>query len=276
MKSVLITGCTPGGIGHALAKEYHTQGLRVFATARRQEVLADLAAQGVETLQLDVCDSESVKTAREAVAAITGGKLDILVNNAPRNGRHQRIYEVNLFGAMRMVKEFAPLLIESGDGRIVNIGSVLGIVPHPFYNSAYNSSKAALHAYGNTLRLELAPFNVQVTTVITGAVQTNIWVSGAPVPLKPNSIYAPIADIIAKLFTREQVEKMMTAEAYAKYVVSQTLKRSVRAWLWQGSGSWIVWSIDTFWHRTGFDAVCWKAAGLHKLKAHVAENKKHN
>ncbi|KAJ7607367.1 NAD(P)-binding protein [Roridomyces roridus] len=251
MKSVLITGCTPGGIGHALAKEYHTQGLRVFATARRQEVLADLAAHGVETLQLDVCDNESVKTAREAVAAITGGTLDILVNNAST-------------------------LISGGDGRIVNIGSVLGIVPQPFC-STYTSSKAALHAYGNTLRLELAPFNVQVTTVIAGSVQSNIWESAAPTPLKPNSIYAPIADIITKWFTSEQVQKMMTGEKFAKYIVSQSLRRSVRAWLWQGTGSWFVWFVDTFWNRTGFDAACWKAAGLHELKAHLTlEDKKQN
>ncbi|KAJ7607364.1 hypothetical protein FB45DRAFT_429960 [Roridomyces roridus] len=223
MKTVLITGCTPGGIGHALAKEYHTQGLRVFATARRQEVLADLASQGVETLQLDVCDDESVKTAREAVAAITGGTLDILVNNAGQGATGvpsidlemddiKRMYEVNLFGAMRMVKEFAPLLIAGGDGRIVNIGSVVGIVPLPFNSSVYNSSKAALHAYGNTLRLELAPFNVQVTTVITGGVQTKIWESAACRPLKPTSIYTPIADMIAKLYTSEYVQNMMTAE----------------------------------------------------------------
>ncbi|KAJ7607363.1 NAD(P)-binding protein [Roridomyces roridus] len=276
MKTVLITGCTPGGIGHALAKEYHTQGLRVFATARRPDVLADLAAQGVETLQLDV----------EAVAAITGGTLDILVNNAGQGNTGpsidlemdevKQLYEVNVFGVMRMVQEFAPLLIASGDGRIVNIGSLVGIVPLPFNSSAYNSSEAALHAYGNTLRLELAPFNVQVTTVITGGVQTNIWESAAVKPLKPTSIYAPIADIITKRFSSEEVQTMMTAEAYAKYVVSQSLRRSVRAWLWHGTDSWIVWLIDAFRHRTGFDAVCWKRSGLHELKAHLAEDTKQN
>jgi short-subunit dehydrogenase len=67
------------------------------------------------------------------------------------------MFEVNLFGVMRMVQEFAPLLIASGDGRIVNIGSITGVMPYPF-GSTYNASKAALHSYGNTLRLELAPF----------------------------------------------------------------------------------------------------------------------
>lgn len=67
------------------------------------------------------------------------------------------MFEVNLFGVMRMVQEFAPLLIAGGDGRIVNIGSIAGVMPYPF-GSSYNASKAALHSYGNTLRLEMAPF----------------------------------------------------------------------------------------------------------------------
>lgn len=67
------------------------------------------------------------------------------------------MFDINVFGVMRMVQEFVPLLIASGNGRIVNIGSIAGVMPYPF-GSAYNASKAALHSYGNTLRLELAPF----------------------------------------------------------------------------------------------------------------------
>lgn len=67
------------------------------------------------------------------------------------------MFDVNLFGVMCMVQEFIKLLIASGDARIVNIGSIAAIMPYPF-GSAYNASKAALHSYGNTLRLELAPF----------------------------------------------------------------------------------------------------------------------
>lgn len=69
----------------------------------------------------------------------------------------RKLYEVNLFAVMAMVKEFVPLLIASGDGCVVNIGSLTGMVPVPF-GSVYGSSKAALHSYTNTLRVELAPF----------------------------------------------------------------------------------------------------------------------
>lgn len=67
------------------------------------------------------------------------------------------VFEVNVFAPISMVQQFAELLIASGDGRIVDIGSVVGIIPLPF-GSAYNASKAALHAFNNTIRVELAPF----------------------------------------------------------------------------------------------------------------------
>lgn len=67
------------------------------------------------------------------------------------------LFEVNLFAPMCMVQEFIQLLISSGNGRIVNTGSLSGIMPVPF-SAAYNTSKAALHSFGNTLRVELAPF----------------------------------------------------------------------------------------------------------------------
>jgi 1-acylglycerone phosphate reductase len=67
------------------------------------------------------------------------------------------LYELNVFAPMCMVQEFLPLLIASGKGCVVNNGSVAGIMPIPF-TVAYNSSKAALHSFGDTLRIELAPF----------------------------------------------------------------------------------------------------------------------
>merc|ERR1712093_956332 len=80
-KSVLITGCSPGGIGHALAREFHAKGLHVIATARTKEAVQDLEALGMSTLSLEVTSSESIADARMQVEKLTGGKLDILVNN---------------------------------------------------------------------------------------------------------------------------------------------------------------------------------------------------
>ncbi|KAJ7852975.1 NAD(P)-binding protein [Mycena leptocephala] len=287
-KTVLITGCSAGGIGYELAKEYHSKGLRVIATARRLDALIDLAALGLETLQLDVTKIESVQAGRVHVESLTGGTLDILVNNAGQrklfitygNSKTEwfvpgysvpatdinidevkGMFEVNLFGVMRMVQEFAPLLIASGDGRIVNIGSITGYI---------NASKAALHSYGNTLRLELAPFK----QIITGGVKSNVAHNRRLI--QPSSLYAPIADIFAeRRAARSQVGALAT-DVYAKQVVAQTLKRQVKAWFWAGSHSFTCWLIDTFAGRRGFDWLFSSMFGLSKLKSIIMKKKKQN
>ncbi|KAJ7146208.1 NAD(P)-binding protein [Mycena epipterygia] len=276
-KTVLITGCSPGGIGYELAKEYHAKGLRVFATARFPDALGDLATLGLETFELDVTKIESVQAGRDRVAAMTGGKLDILVNNAGKAlslpatdlniDEVKALFEVNLFGIMRMVQEFAPLLIAGGDGRIVNIGSIGGVMPFPF-GSPYNASKAALHSYGNTLRIELAPFNVQVITIITGAVKSNI--SRDRRVIQPSSIYAPIADAFLE---RDVQDGAMATDVYAKQVVAQTLRRHLKAWFWTGSFSFVCWFMDTFTGKSAFDWLFSQKFGLSKLKKIILNKK---
>lgn len=82
MKSVLITGCSKGGIGDALAQEFHSKGVRVFATARNLEKIDHLKKLGLDVLQLDVTSAESIRKAVIVVEKEMGGKLDFLVNNA--------------------------------------------------------------------------------------------------------------------------------------------------------------------------------------------------
>ena len=81
-KTVLITGCSKGGIGHALALEWHKKGARVFATARNPDSMTDLSNAGIDCLAMDVTETPSLLTAREQIENLTGGKLDILVHNA--------------------------------------------------------------------------------------------------------------------------------------------------------------------------------------------------
>ena len=141
-KFARITGCTPGGIGQYLAKEFRSQGLRVFATARRVETITDLANEGIGTLSLEVSDRDSMNALREEGHSRTNGKLDILVNNAGRNytvpglevqlDEIKTTFEANLFGVMLMCQAFAPMLIEA-KGTIVQIGSLAGkTLPVPF------------------------------------------------------------------------------------------------------------------------------------------------
>ncbi|KAI9891052.1 MAG: hypothetical protein M1814_003403 [Vezdaea aestivalis] len=81
-KSVLVTGSSPGGIGFSIAQQFHSKGLRVFATARNRVVLSELEEQGIETISLDVNSADDIEAITANVAQLTGGKLDFLVNNA--------------------------------------------------------------------------------------------------------------------------------------------------------------------------------------------------
>ena len=81
-KTVLITGCSAGGIGSALAEAFHSRGLHVIATARDLSKIEHLKARGMDVLNLDIEDATSIKTAVRTITALTGGALDILVNNS--------------------------------------------------------------------------------------------------------------------------------------------------------------------------------------------------
>ena len=253
-KSVLITGCTPGGIGHALAREFKSKGLRVFATARKRDTISDLDAEGIETLSLELTSEKSITALKAEIESRTAGKLDILVNNAGRNytvpaldvemEEIRETFEANLFAVMKMCQLFAPLLIQA-KGTIVQIGSLAGIMPYVF-GSVYNASKAALHSYSSTLRVELAPFDVRVVTVVTGGVKSNI--SRTQRTLPEDSIYLPLAEEYEARLTHSQANGIPN-EQYARSVVSQVLRKPNRDIIWEGGKSWLVWFVYTFLPR---------------------------
>ncbi|EEB06011.2 1-acyldihydroxyacetone phosphate reductase [Schizosaccharomyces japonicus yFS275] len=235
-KTVLITGCSYGGIGNALARKFHREGFRVFASARRLETLDNLAKEGIEVFVLDVTSDGSVQAVLEKVSARTGGRLDMLINNAgqPCVGpaldididRMKRVMEVNLFGVIRMNSAFQHLLLAS-QGTIVHINSIVAYVPYVF-GSAYNATKAALLAYTNTLRLELSPFGVQVMSIMTGGVSSRITEqptnSLSREQLPADSIYRPYIDDIINA-RKHTGRTSMTPEEYADQVFPQITGR---------------------------------------------------
>ncbi|KAF4157485.1 hypothetical protein CNMCM6936_005060 [Aspergillus lentulus] len=104
----------------------------------------------------------------------------------------EKMFKVNVFGPMRMVHYMHRFVIEA-KGVIVNIGSIGGVCPY-VYGASYNASKAALHHYGNTLRVEMRPFGVRVVNVISGEVHTNILKNDHGRSLPDNSVYYPMND----------------------------------------------------------------------------------
>jgi 1-acylglycerone phosphate reductase len=237
-KTVLITGCS-SGIGHALACEFQSRGFRVFATARKTDSITDLAALGIETLALEATSSESITALKTEIASRTGGRLDFLVNNAGRSytvpalevemSEIEATFAVNVFAVMVMTQAFAPLLIEA-QGTVVMIGSLAGEMPYVF-GSVYCASKAALHRYSDTLRLELKPFKVRVVNVVTGGVKSQIARTFRM--LRRDSIYLTVEKDYQKRLTHSQSVGMET-EKYAKSVVSQLMSWRRKDTIWEG------------------------------------------
>lgn len=141
-KSILITGCSDGGIGSALAHVFQSRGYYVFATARTLSKMSELAKLShVTLLTLDVMQSSHIAAATESVQRHTGGTLDYLINNAGRNhfspildaniDECKRIFDINLWGSLAVTQAFAPLVIKA-KGTIVNITSISGHVNVPW------------------------------------------------------------------------------------------------------------------------------------------------
>ena len=257
-KTVLITGCSPGGIGYALARAFHSSGLHVFATARNEKALADLTIIGIEALSLEITSPDNITEIRNHIHERTGGSLDYLVNNAGRNytvpaldidfAEVQSVFESNVFAVMRLCQAFAPLLIQA-KGTIINIGSVAARIPYVF-GSVYNASKAALHCYSDTLRVELAPFKVRVIVVITGGVKSNICRTHRE--LSEGSLYLPL-DAEYKRRQLHSQEVGMDTALYAAKVVKAVLKSHPASSLWKGAQASKVWLLLTFFPRGFWD-----------------------
>jgi NAD(P)-dependent dehydrogenase (short-subunit alcohol dehydrogenase family) len=174
MARVLITGCSTG-IGRATAVELTKRGHEVVATARRPETLADLDV--ADRLALDVDDDGSVAAALDG-----GGRVDVLVNNAGFEvsgpiekiplDEVRRMFETNVFGALRMIQAFLPQMRERGSGTIVNVSSVAGRAGAPL-GGLYSASKWALEAISESLHLEAGHFGVRVVLIEPGAIETS-------------------------------------------------------------------------------------------------------
>lgn len=182
-KIVLVTGAS-SGIGREIAKLLVERGLRVFGTARDPRRVVTIP--GVEAIKLDVTDSTSVK---EAIRLLLQkeGRIDALVNNAGyaligaleetsfKETRDQ--FETNFFGVTSMVNAVIPIMRQQGSGRIINISSVVGIIPSP-YMGIYSASKHALEGYSETLDYEVRQFGIRVSLVEPGFTKTNLAANG--------------------------------------------------------------------------------------------------
>jgi NADP-dependent 3-hydroxy acid dehydrogenase YdfG len=183
--NVLVTGAS-SGIGKATAVGFATRGHTVFAAARREDVLASLAATtpNVSAIGLDVTDEHSVAAAWEKIAALTGGKgVDVLVNNAGYalagpielldDGAVKHQFDTNVFGLLTLTRTVLPSMRERRSGVIVNVSSMVGLTTFPGMG-VYGATKYAVEALSDALRQEVSGFGVKVVIVEPGFVATNI------------------------------------------------------------------------------------------------------
>jgi 1-acylglycerone phosphate reductase len=244
-RTVLITGCSDGGLGAALAIALHRAGLRVYATARNASKLTEVQSHGIETLTLDVLSSNSI-----AAAVTKVPRLDILVNNAgglysmPISDLSLRqakeLFDLNVWSYLEVAQAFLPLLLQSR-GVIVNQTSTAGLLPLGF-QSVYNASKAAIIMFTDCLRLELAPFGVQVVDLRTSSVTANGFknqsVKSAGLP--KGSLYEQAKEIVESTMDGERFAVEVTAAEWAQKVTKELLRSSPPTKIWAGTKSWVM------------------------------------
>lgn len=182
-KVAFVTGAS-SGIGKSIAEELVKEGFRVYGSSRNtlfpQRNPQKKNGGFLEMIPLDVCDDESVRKAVDYIKE-KEGRIDVLINNAGigiagavedtaiSEARQQ--FETNFFGVIRMCRQVLPVMREQKKGFIINIGSVAGIFSIPF-QSMYSSSKFALEAFTEALRIEVKPFGIHVSLVEPGDTRT--------------------------------------------------------------------------------------------------------
>lgn len=280
--TVLITGCS-SGIGAAMARELKQRGHRVYATARRPETLASLAALGIETLALDVNDEDTIAAAFDKVRA-DAGQLDMLINNAGFSqvgavldlSREdlRRQYETNVIAPVAVTRAALPLLraaaARNGEAMVVNIGSIVGVFTTPFAG-AYCSSKAAIHSLSDAMRMELKPFGIQVVMVQPGGVKSAFGDHAEEaVRLPDDSVYKPMEPgIMARAQAGQQ--GAMPADEFVTAVVDALLASKTPAIIRGGKNSTRLPLMKRWLPTSVFDSLLSKTFGLDGFKPGSAD-----
>ncbi|GAB4848658.1 hypothetical protein Ancab_003369 [Ancistrocladus abbreviatus] len=242
---VLITGCSGGGIGHALARAFAAERCLVVATSRSLSSMSDLDHDSRFFVQeVDVLSDESVNHVLSSVLE-RFGRIDILVNNAGVQcvgplaelplSAIQQTFDTNVYGTIRMIQAVVPHMSCRRKGKIVNIGSVSVLAPGP-WAGAYTASKAALHSLTDSLRLELRPLGIEVINVVPGAVKSNLANSAlARYNRLPEwKLYKQFEAAIRERASLSQDSKSTPAEEFAKKAVAVILEKKPPAWFSYG------------------------------------------
>jgi NAD(P)-dependent dehydrogenase (short-subunit alcohol dehydrogenase family) len=210
MTTWLITGIS-GGFGRAIASAALTRGDTVVGTTRRADdpEFEALAPGRAHAISLDLRDEAAVHAAVARAEELTGG-IDRLVNNAGYGlvgaveeaslDEIRRLFEINVFGAIRMIQAVLPAMRLRSAGHVVNVTSVSGLAPWAG-TAIYGSSKYALECIGQTLAQEVAPFGIRVTNVAPGGFRTGFAAQGLMIAGRDIADYHDVAHAARRSLT---------------------------------------------------------------------------
>ncbi|KAI1284108.1 putative short-chain dehydrogenase/reductase [Xylaria sp. FL0933] len=274
-KTVLITGCSDGGLGAAMAKVLCEKNYHVFATLRNTSkagALRDLS--DVDILELDVSSIDSIARCAEEVRHRTS-RLDILINNAGSDflmpildadiEKAKRFFDVNFWSVPAVTQAFADLIIKAR-GVIVNCSSVLWNIPTP-WAGLYTTAKAAIKQLSETMRIEMEPLGVRVVTAIIGGVQTNFFHNALnePFQLPENSYYKPIEKLLEDERAGKHALQGENVEVTARNIVNDVLD-GANGCIWRGAKSteakWLTWLLPTW----ALEWIVTRSRGLEELR----------
>ncbi len=207
-KVVLISGAS-SGIGFSTAKYFSEKGFHVIGVSRKYPK---------DTYNFDyyLCDISNQEQVTNLVKQISSkiDKIDVLVNCAGMGvsgaveysslEEIKKIFDVNVFGQFLLTKSLLPFLRKSANAKIINIGSVAGELTIPF-QTFYSMTKSAINSFSEGLRIELEPFNIQVTTVLPGDIKTDFTKNRQMPDVLENDVYSErIKNSLARMAKDEE------------------------------------------------------------------------
>jgi NAD(P)-dependent dehydrogenase (short-subunit alcohol dehydrogenase family) len=271
-KVVLVTGGS-SGIGEATAVRLRELGCTTYAAARRVERMEHLTRSGIRPIAMDVTDETSMRAGIEQILA-EDGRIDVLVNAAGygsygavedvplAEARNQ--FEVNLFGAARLIQLVLPQMRERHAGTIVNITSMGGKIYTPL-GAWYHATKHALEALSDCLRMELEPFGIDVVVIEPGGIRTE-WPAIAAENVRSVSgagPYAAQANAVAdSLGSESTARRSSPPELIARTVGKAVTTRRPRTRYALGYGAKPMILLHGMLPDRWFDAVIRRAVGM--------------
>jgi NADP-dependent 3-hydroxy acid dehydrogenase YdfG len=274
-KVALVTGAS-SGIGEATALKLKGLGYTVYGAARRLDRMQRLAKDGVEILEMDVTDEGSMQ---EGILKILteSGRIDVLINNAGYGSygavedvemsEAKTQFDVNVFGAVRLIQHVLPHMRAQRSGTIVNITSMGGKIHTPL-GAWYHGTKFALEAISDCLRMEVQPFGIDVVVIEPGGIKTE-WASIAAEKLLVTSgdgPYAPQALAMAESMVGEASRKRQSPpEVIANTIAKAVIARRPKTRYAVGFGAKPMIFLRALLSDRAFDGLMRRATGISKV-----------